>query len=52
MKKLNANVDPLSEGKWSVLVTDVDTGETTDLIIEAATDKDAAFKAMEIINEQ
>mgnify|MGYP000064128729 CR=1 FL=1 len=51
-KKLNANVDALSEGKWAVRVTDVDTNEETDLIIEAATEKDAAFKAMEQVNDR
>jgi len=52
MKKLNAMVDALSEGKWAVRVVDVDTDEETDLIIEAATDKEAAFKAMEQVNDQ
>ena len=52
MKKLNAMVDALSEGKWSVRVIDVDTEDHTDLIIEAATAKEAAFKAMEQVNEQ
>ena len=51
-KKLNAAVDALSEGKWSVRVTDVDTGKETDFIIEAPTEKDAAFKAMEKVNDQ
>lgn len=52
MKKLNATADALPEGKWSVRVTDVDTNETTDFIIDAATEKEAAFKAMEIVNDQ
>ena len=52
MKKLNAMVDALSDGKWAVRVVDVDTDEETDLIIEAATDKEAAFKAMEQVNDQ
>lgn len=52
MKKLNAMVDALSEGKWAVRVVDIDTDEETDLIIEAATDKEAAFKAMEQVNDQ
>ena len=52
MKKLNAMVDALSEGKWAVRVVDVDTDEETDLITGAATDKEAAFKAMEQVNDQ
>jgi hypothetical protein len=51
MKKLTAIVDPGPEvGVWLVTVTDNDTGETFDLVIEAETEKDAAFKAMEQVN--
>jgi 3,4-dihydroxy-2-butanone 4-phosphate synthase len=52
MKKLNAMVDALSEGKWAVRVVDVDTEDYTDMIIEAETDKEAAFKAMEQFNDK
>lgn len=51
-KKLNATVEPFGDGKWAVHVVDRDTEEEFDLIIEAPTEKDAAFKAMEQINEQ
>jgi hypothetical protein len=51
-KKLNATVTPLFKGEWRVIVTDRDTEEEFDLLIEADTEKDAAFKAMEQINEQ
>jgi len=51
-KKLQATADPLSPGVWSVIVTDVDAKQDTTMIIEAASEKDAAFKAMEQINDQ
>ncbi len=51
-RKLNATVEPFGEGKWTVYVVDRDTEEEFDLIIEADTEKDAAFKAMEQINDQ
>ncbi len=51
-KKLQATVEPLLTGQWLVTVTDVDAKQDTTIIIEAATEKDAAFKAMEQINEQ
>ena len=51
-RKLNATVGPFGEGKWAVYVVDRDTEEEFDLIIEADTEKDAAFKAMEQINDQ
>jgi len=51
-KKLNATVEPFGDGKWCVCVIDRDTGEEFDLVIEADTEKDAAFKAMEQINDR
>lgn len=51
-KKLNAIADALPGGKWCVTVTDVETDEITDFIIEAPTEKDAVFKAMEKVNDQ
>ena len=51
-KKLNATVEPFGDGKWAVRVIDRDTEEEFDLIIESDTEKDAAFKAMEQINDQ
>ena len=52
-KKLNATVEALHPaGHWIVTVTDRDTKEEFELIIEADTEKDAAFKAMEQINDQ
>lgn len=52
-KKLNATVEALfPEGHWAVTVIDRDTDEEFDLIIEADTEKDAAFKAMEQINDR
>ena len=51
-RKLNATVEPFGEGKWAVYVVDRDTEEEFNLIIEADTEKDAAFKAMEQINDQ
>lgn len=51
-KKLNATVSPLFKGEWAVTVIDRDTEEEFNLIIEADTEKDAAFKAMEQINDR
>lgn len=51
-KKLNATVEPFGDGHWAVHVVDRDTEEEFDLIIEADTEKDAAFKAMEQINDR
>jgi hypothetical protein len=51
-KKLNAIVEPFGEGRWCVRVIDCDTEEEFDLVIEADTEKDAAFAAMEQINDR
>lgn len=52
-KKLNATVEALfPKGQWAVSVIDRDTGEEFDLIIDADTEKDAAFKAMEQVNDR
>ena len=51
-KKLNATVEPFGDGQWAVSVIDRDTEEEFDLIIEADTEKDAAFKAMEQVNDR
>ena len=51
-KKLRAVVDDLGNGEWRVGVTDWDTGEETIIVLEAPTEKEAAFKAMEIVNDQ
>lgn len=51
-KKLNATVEPFGDGQWAVYVIDRDTEEEFDLIIEADTEKDAAFKAMEQVNDR
>jgi hypothetical protein len=53
MRKLNAVVDNAGpRGVWIVTVTDMDTKDEYVLTINAATEKEAAFKAMEQINEQ
>jgi len=52
VKKLNAYTREFTEGSWIVTVIDVETEEEIELIVEADTEKDAAFKAMEYINEQ
>lgn len=53
MRKLNAVVDASGEvGVLIVTVTDMDTKEEYVLTIEAKTEKEAAFKAMEQINDQ
>jgi hypothetical protein len=51
-KKLNATVEPFGEGQWTVHVIDRDTEEEFDLVVEAPTEKDAAFKAMEQVDER
>ena len=51
-KKLNATVVNLGDDEWRVTVIDRDTGEEFVLTVTADTEKDAAFKAMEQINEQ
>lgn len=51
-KKLKAVVDDLGNGEWRVGVTDWDTGEETIVTIKADTEKEAAFKAMEQVNDQ
>ena len=51
-KKLRAVVDDLGNGEWRVGVTDWDTGEETIIVLEAQTEKEAAFKAMEQVNER
>lgn len=53
MKKLNAYAEPASEkGSWIVGVTDADTGIVYRVKVEAPTEKDAVFKAMEQINDR
>lgn len=52
MKKLNATVEPLAPGEWVVTVTIVDTGSVVITTITAETEKEAAFKAMDQVNEQ
>jgi len=52
-KKLRAVVDASGkDGVWIVTVTDWDTEQETVHTIEAPTEKEAAFKAMEIVNDQ
>lgn len=50
MKKLTAVVDGNGDGTYEVTVTNVDDGAVTVLTISAASEKDAAFKAMEQVN--
>lgn len=45
-------VVPVRGSDWEVTVTDMDTKDEYVLTIEAETEKDAAFKAMEQINDQ
>lgn len=53
MKKLNAYVEAESDkGSWVVCVTDTDTGIIYRVTVEAPTEKDAVFKAMEQINDR
>lgn len=52
-KKLNATVDKSGkDGVWIVTVIDRDTNDEHVLTIEADTEKNAAFKAMEQINDR
>jgi len=52
-KKLRATVDKSGkDGVWIVTVVDRDTNDEHVLTIEADTEKDAAFKAMEQVNER
>lgn len=52
-KKLRATTEPTDmKGQWEVTVTDMDTDDETIVIVTAATEKDAAFKAMEQVNDQ
>jgi hypothetical protein len=51
-KKLKAVVDDLGDGTYRVGVTDWDTGEETIIIQVADNEKDAAFKAMEVVNDR
>lgn len=52
-KKLNATVDKSgTDGVWIVTVIDRDTHDEHVLTVHADTEKDAAFKAMEQINDQ
>lgn len=49
MRKLSAIVDPTAaRGVWKVTVTDFDTNETNTIMVNAATEKDAAFRGMEM----
>lgn len=50
MKKLNAVVDAAGD-EWIVTVTEIDTGIEHRVTVKAATEKEAAFKAMEQIND-
>ena len=53
MKKLNAYIEATNdEGSRVVCVIDADTGIIYRVTVEAATDKEAAFKAMEQVNDQ
>lgn len=51
-KKLRAIVDDLGNGTYSVVVTDWDTGEETTIVQVSKNEKNAAFKAMEIVNDR
>ena len=51
-KKLRAIVDDLGDGTYRVVVSDWDTGEETVIVQVAENEKDAAFKAMEVVNDQ
>lgn len=51
-KKLNAYTREFTEGTWIVTVIDRDTEEEVELIVKADTEKDAAFKAMEQVNDR
>lgn len=48
MRKLNATLEPTDmKGQWEVTVTDIETGEDVVVVVTAASEKEAAFKAME-----
>jgi hypothetical protein len=51
-KKLKAVVDDLGNGEWRVGVTDWDTGDEEIIVLKADTEKDAAFAAMEQVNDR
>lgn len=51
MKKLNAILEPTDmKGQWEVTVTDMDTGKEVVVVVTAASEGGAAFKAMEQVN--
>ena len=52
MRRLNAFTQELAEGVWLVTVVDILTEEEVELIVEAETEKEAAFKAMDQAYEQ
>lgn len=54
MKKMTATVDPalFDPREWNVVVTETDTGKVHNITVTADTEKDAAFKAMEIANDR
>ena len=52
MRRLNAFTQERAEGVWLVTVVDILTEEEVELIVEAETEKEAAFKAMDQVNEQ
>lgn len=52
MKKLHATTELFAPGVWVVTVTDDDTKYVHTVILKADTEKDAAFKAMEQINDR
>jgi hypothetical protein len=45
-------VDDLGDGTYRVVVSDWDTGKETVIVQVAKNEKDAAFKAMEVVNDQ
>lgn len=51
-KKLSAVAEPGGDGMWCVTVTEDDNGKQHFVIIDAPTEKDAVFKAMEQVNDQ
>lgn len=51
-KRLMAIVTPRGGGKWTATVTDADTGNSKTFDVEAQTEKDAAFKAMETFDDR
>lgn len=54
MKKMTATVepDPSSPKSWIVEVTETDTGRVHNITVIADTERDAAFKAMELANDR